>query len=80
MVPPNRRHRRVYNKEERKVMNPFKADYLKTTTPAQRKAMAKGDIFPALFTYWSSCGVNLTTDEMDTREEVSRLLKTNFNL
>lgn len=67
-MPPVRR--RVYNDEERKVIDPYKAEYLLTTTPAQRKTIAQALIFPALFTYWSSIGVDLNPDERNRRSDV----------
>lgn len=71
MPPPSDSRRRVYNEEERKLIDPFKSDYMTTTTPAQRKAIAQAHIFPALFTYWSSIGVDLNPEEMNRRSEVS---------
>ena len=73
MPSPNGRHR-VYNENERKVIDPFKSQYLTTTTPAQRKSLAQAHIFPALFTYWSSVGIDLNPDEMNKRTEVSKCL------
>lgn len=70
MTPPNIVRLRVYNDEERAVINPFKTEYMETTTPGQRKAIAQGQIFPALFTYWSSIGVDLNPIEMNKRQEV----------
>jgi hypothetical protein len=71
MTPPLNVHSRVYDKNERKAIDPFKTEYLSTTTPAQRKEMAQGRIFPALFSYWSSIGVDLNPNEMDRRSDVS---------
>ena len=45
---------------------------MSTTTPAQQKLIAQTHIFPALFTYWSSIGVDLNPDEMNKRSDVSR--------
>jgi hypothetical protein len=69
------RTHRVYNQYERAVMNPFKADFMKTTTPSERKQIAGRDIFPALFNYWSSSGLHFTPDEVDRRTDVSIVLK-----
>lgn len=78
MPPPTGGRPRVYNDEERKVIDPFKEEYMKTTSPAERKALAQGLIFPALFTYWSSIGVDLNTEEFDIRMEVSEFLETSL--
>ena len=59
---------------ERKVIDPFKEQYMNTTSPAERRALAQADIFPKLFTYWSSIGINLNSDEMNLRTEVSKSL------
>lgn len=70
MTPPIGNRPRIYNEKEREVMDPFKAQYMNTTTPAERKTMAQSNIFPALFTYWSSIGVDLNPNEMNRRSEV----------
>ena len=70
MPPPIGGRRRVYNEEERKVMDPFKEAYMKTVTPAERKSIAQIDIFPALFTYWSSIGEDLSSEATDKKTEV----------
>jgi hypothetical protein len=72
MSPPIGDRPRVYNQQERDVIDPFKADYMKTTTPAERKTLAQGHIFPALFTYWSSIGRDLSPAQIDIRSEVSK--------
>jgi hypothetical protein len=79
MPPPIAKRRRIYNEKERAVMNPFKADFMKTTTPQERKQMAADLILPALFTYWSSCRMVFTPDEIDRRTEVSIFLKTSLH-
>lgn len=70
MTTPIGGRKRVYTEEERKVIDPFKTSYMETTTPAERKSIAQVDIFPALFTYWSSIGVDLNADETNRRTEV----------
>jgi hypothetical protein len=57
-------------------MDKFKEEYMKTTTPAERKTIAQVHIFPALFTYWSSIGVDLSPEEMNRKSDVSKILKT----
>ena len=53
------------------MMDPFKAQYMNTTTPAQRKTIAQSQLFPALFTYWSSQRVDLNDEEMNKRSQVN---------
>ena len=72
MAPPQDDENRVYNRHEREKINPFKSDYMKTTNPAERKALAQAQIFPALFNYWSSIGIDLNPEEHNKRSEVSR--------
>jgi hypothetical protein len=71
MPPPIGVRRRAYNQDERRVIDEFKEEYMKTTTPAERKTISQVKIFPAIFEYWSKIGVDLTPDEMDKRSEVS---------
>jgi hypothetical protein len=72
MTTPIGGRKRVYTEEERKVIDPFKAAYMGTETPAERKTIAQVDIFPALFTYWSSIGIDLNMDETNKRTQVSK--------
>ena len=78
MAPPLDKRPRVYNENERKAIDPFKVEYMNTTSPGQRKGIAQGKIFPALFSYWSSIGVDLNPSEMDRRSDVSRLKSHNL--
>jgi hypothetical protein len=73
MPSPNERQR-TYDAKERKVMDPFKERYMNTTSPAERRTLAQAHIFPDLFTYWSSIGINLNPDEMNQRTDVSKSL------
>jgi hypothetical protein len=70
-MPSPEENPRAYNDLEREVMDPFKPQYMNTTTPGERKTIAQAHIFPALFNHWSSIGINLTPDEMDLRTDVS---------
>ena len=47
---------RVYNKQERAVIDKFKDKYLEATTSSMRKTIAQLEIFPALFNYWKGIG------------------------
>jgi hypothetical protein len=71
MPPPITVRRRAYNEDERLVINKFKEDYMKSTSPAERKTIAQVKIFPAIFEYWSSIGVDLNPAEQDKRSQVS---------
>lgn len=62
--------RKIYDIEERKCIDKFKEDYMNTTTPSERKSLAQNQIFPELFTYWSSIGVDINADEKNKRSEV----------
>ena len=69
MSPPTGVRRRIYNEQERLVINPFKEGYMSAGTPAQRKNIAK-ELFSKLFSYWSSIGLDLETDESNRRQGV----------
>ena len=71
MSPPTGPRKRVYNAQERAVINPFKDDFLNAATLAARKAIAQVHIFPALFNYWDSIGITLNDVEMEARSKVS---------
>ena len=71
MPPPIGVRERTYNEGERFVIDKFKEQYMQSTTPSQRKNIAQAMIFPAIFDYWSSIGVDLNPVEQDKRSEVS---------
>ena len=56
---------RVYNKQERAVINKFKDKYLEATTSSLRKTITQLEIFPALFNYWK--GICKVYDNKKTR-------------
>lgn len=70
MPHPSGRLRRVYNEQERAKIDPFKSLYMKAMSPSERKDVARVSIFPALFTYWSSIGIDLNDNKITTRSEV----------
>lgn len=74
MPPPITVRRQAYNEGERLVIDKFKEEYMKSTTPTERKTIAQVKIFPAIFEYWSSIGVDLNPVEQDKRSEVSCVL------
>jgi len=73
MPPPVGPVRRVFNQQERALIDPFKPEYMNTTTPASRKTIAQVHIFPALFNYWAENGVDLNDEEIQVRSDVSTL-------
>lgn len=48
----------IFSASERAIINPFRPDYLNSTSPAQRKHIAITKILPALFTYWDEIDPN----------------------
>ena len=73
MSPPIAVWQRVYNVDERQKIDPFKEEYMKSTSATERKMIAQSKVFPALFTYWSSIGVNLNSVEQDKWTEASSI-------
>ena len=65
--------RRVYDKQERAVINLFKNEYMEATSPSARKLVCQLNIFPALFNYWETIGVVLDDDEKVSRGKVGRV-------
>ncbi|KAF8801027.1 hypothetical protein BYT27DRAFT_7216453 [Phlegmacium glaucopus] len=68
-MPPGGRLRRVYNVQERAVMDPFKSDYLNATSPSARKTIAQVHIFPALFNYWEGSGQEVDPNKIRAQTE-----------
>ncbi|KAF8801933.1 hypothetical protein BYT27DRAFT_7113986 [Phlegmacium glaucopus] len=58
---------RIYNAQERAVIDVFKAQYLEATSPAERKMIAQVHILPALFNHWISVGQVVGDKEMKLR-------------
>lgn len=54
---------RVYNAEERAVIDAFKPQYMEASSAASRKQIAHMHIFPALFNHWASIGQVIDTEE-----------------
>jgi hypothetical protein len=72
---------RVYNKEERAVIDQYKTQYLEATSPLQRKDIAQMQIFPSLFNYWTSIGEVVNSDEQKLRSDVCFFFfKTGFKI
>lgn len=64
----------VYNSQEWNVIDPFKSQYMDTTSPAARKTIARIHIFPALFNYWSGVGQVINDSTMKLQATVHLIL------
>jgi hypothetical protein len=69
MAEPAGRLNRVYDKKEREIIDPFKEDYLKATSPAGRKRIALS-LLPKLFQYWSDIGKPVPDEKMEEKRDV----------
>lgn len=67
--PPGRLTR-VYNAQERAVIDPFKTQYMATTSAAARKTIAQVHILPALFNHWDRIGEAVSGNDMRMRTMV----------
>lgn len=64
------RRTRVYNQEERTVIDQYKTQYMEATSPAARKDIAQMQIFPSLFNHWARIGEVIDPDEHKLRSNV----------
>jgi len=62
---------KAYDEGEREAIDKYKVQYMQTTSPSERKALAQGKIFPDLFNVWADRGIVLDATEKNMREEVS---------
>jgi hypothetical protein len=60
-----------YTREEIAILNKYKAQYMKTTTYADRDVLLRTKICVDLFNYWIDKGVHIEEEEVDGRMEVS---------
>ena len=74
MAAPAGRLERVYSKEERLLIDPFKTEYLEANSPAARKAIVLTKILQPLLEYWEKIGEKVSTDKMEQRSDVTILL------
>jgi hypothetical protein len=83
-MPSNRqlgaRRRRVYNEQERKILDGFKDRYLAQKTPGDKKFFAENDIYPGIFNHWEDNGMVFSVNEKKKREEVCRKRNLEYNL
>ena len=70
MMAPGGRLQRVYNKQERAAINPFKTEYFEATIPTSRKTITQAHIFPELFNCWDSIRIEIDDEEMKERSDV----------
>lgn len=61
------RHQALYSSEERAVIDVYKEEYLKTTSPDDRKRLAQTKILPAIFNYWSQKEIDITDPTARTK-------------
>jgi hypothetical protein len=62
---------KAYDEGERVSIDKYKVQYMQTTSPSERKALAQGKIFPDLFNLWADRGVVMNPTDKNMREEVS---------
>jgi hypothetical protein len=65
---------RVFNDQERTILEAFKDQYFDAPTPEARKELAKWVIFPEIFNYWKGLGMVFTTAQEDKKKAVCRIL------
>jgi hypothetical protein len=64
---------RVYNDQERNILNAFKEQYLDAPSPEARKELARWSIFPDIFNYWKGLGMVFSPAQEKKREDVCRI-------
>lgn len=64
---------RVFNEQERAVLDAFKNQYLDAASPEARKDLAVEYIFPEIFNYWKSLGMVFTTAQENQKKTVCRI-------
>lgn len=68
---------RIFNEQERAVLDGFKDQYMDTRSPAARKDLAKDKIFPGIFNYWKGVGIVYTKPQEVIKKAVCQKLKSN---
>lgn len=66
MVTPHR----VFSEDEHKVLYEYREKYMAATSPTERKAIAKIEMFPALFNHWRERGISFNTKETVIKTKV----------
>lgn len=62
--------KRVYNKEERDLINSYKDKYMAATTSTERRIISQTDILPQLFNYWKDMGKRYNKRDLKTKTNV----------
>ena len=65
-----REYHPVYDKEERVILNSFKERYM-SMSPSQKKIFAQNIMFPKLFDWWESKGIQYDFDQALEKSKVS---------
>jgi hypothetical protein len=61
---------RVYNEEERDLINSFKDSYMAARTPTERRMITQTNILPKLFNYWKDRGKKYNKRDTKTKTNV----------
>lgn len=67
---PSNIAKQIYNSAERAILDPFKADYIATSTKATRKQFFVSRIWPMIYKYWFEKEGLLTQPEIAARVKV----------
>ena len=62
---------RVYNENERAIIDAHKTEYLKLTSPASRKAYVQTKILSPLLDFWAERGQPVPSEKKDERNNVT---------
>ncbi|KAH9481967.1 hypothetical protein JR316_0006497 [Psilocybe cubensis] len=63
---PSDRNARAYNKEERALLDAYKEEYLKTSTPKERGDIVRTRMLKALTTHWDKHGIKYDPQKAQT--------------
>ena len=61
---------RVYNKEERDLIMPYKEEYMAASTSTERRILSQTQILPKLFNYWKDMGKRYSNRDLKTKTNV----------
>jgi hypothetical protein len=67
-----REYHPVYDKEERAILNGFKERYTAMKSPSQKKLFAQNIMFPKLFDWWESKGIEYDFDQALEKSKVHK--------
>ena len=63
---------RVFNDQERAVLEEFRDKYMEALSPDARKDLAVDSIFPNIFNYWKGLGMVFTLAQEEAKKAVCR--------